>query len=195
MSDAKAGRRFQINPGPLKLVPASYRKAWEELAKEVEIDVPIGFRQKWTRAETARVILADPEESYEDLAKELNRSPGAIRYRRQAMIHLIRGEHGAPERVSQYRSDPVAHHKHHDYHQVDELLRELGIYELPVAHQFSIAQPLRQPRASWRGDGLGAVLGGGDELKELRDEFKRLMSEARAARKRDDANRTIQNDR
>lgn len=174
--------RFQINPGPLKIVPAAYRKAWEELAKEVAIDVPEGFRRKWTRADTARVILADPTESYEELAGELDRTPGAIRYRRMAMVHLIRGEHGAPERVAQYRSDPKTHHKHHDYHQVDELLRELGIFDMPVAQQFAIAQPLQQPRAGWRGDGTGAVLGGGDELKALRHEFRRLSHEAQQSR-------------
>jgi hypothetical protein len=171
--------RFAINPGPLKIVPAAYRKAWENLAKEVDIDVPKGFRAKWTRADTARVILADPSESYDDLAQELGRTPGAIRYRRQAMVHLLRGEHGAPERVADYRADPRKHHKHHDYHQVDELLHELGIFDMPVSQQFAIAQPLQQPRGGWRGDGTGAALADGDDLRELRKEIKRL-SKARA---------------
>jgi hypothetical protein len=175
------GRRFQINPEPLKIVPAAHRKAWEELAREVAVDIPPEFRQKWTRAATARVILAEPTETYEDLAKELNRSPGAVRYRRQAMIHLLKDEHGANERADDYRSDPKIHHKHHDYYQVDELLRELGVYEMPVVEQFELARPLRQPSAGWRGDGLSAAVGGGDQIRSLRAEFRRILDDVRSA--------------
>jgi hypothetical protein len=178
---AKPGeRKLQINPGPLKVVPAAYRRAWEDLAKEVTIDVPTAFRRRWTRAETARVVMADPTESYDELAGELARTAGAVRYRRMAMIHLLRNEYDASDRVSMYRSDPKTHHKHHDYHQVDELLRDLGIYDMPVSHQLAIARPLRQPHASWRGDGTSAALSGGDELRELREEFRRISQEGRA---------------
>jgi hypothetical protein len=181
---AQDGRRFRINPEPLKIVPAARRKAWQELAHEVALDVPTQFRQKWTRTATARVVLAEPTESYEDLGKELSRSPGAVRYRRQAMIHLLKDEHGAKERVEDYRRDPKAHHKHHDYFQVDELLRELGIYEMPVVKQFELAKPLRQPRASWRGDGLAAAISDSDDIQSLRAEFRRLLAEARGATSR-----------
>jgi hypothetical protein len=58
---------------------------------------------------------------------------------------------GAPEQVAMYRSDPKANHKHHDYYQVDELLRKLGIYDMPLSQQFAIAQP-RNSRAL---DGAG----------------------------------------
>jgi hypothetical protein len=173
------GKKFQINPGPLRIVPAAYRKAWENIAQEVELDVPKGFRRRWTRAETVRVIMADPEESYEDLAAELARTAGAVRYRRMAMIHLLRSEYEAADRVAQYRSDPKVHHKHHDYHQVDDLLRELGVYDMPVTHQMAIARPLQQPRAGWRGDGTSAALSGTDELRDLRNEFRRITQEAR----------------
>ena len=175
------GRRFQINPEPLKIVPAAHRKAWEELAREVAVDIPPEFRQKWTRAATARVLLAEPTESYEDLAKELNRSPGAVRYRRQAMIHLLKDEHGAKERADDYRKDHKTHHKHHDYYQVDELLRELGVYEMPVVEQFELARPLRQPSAGWRGDGLSAAVVGGGQIRSLRAEFRRLLDDVRSA--------------
>lgn len=178
-NNGTGNRRFQINQEPLKVVPAAYRKAWEELADDVSVDVPDGFRRKWTRGDTARVILAEPSESYDDVASELARTPGAVRYRRMAMVHLVRDEHGARERVEQYRADPKAHHKHHDYFQVDELLRDLGIYSMPVTHQWEIAQPLRQPSASWRGDGTAAVLSGGDEIRQLRLEFKRLAEQSR----------------
>jgi len=180
-------RKFHINPGPLKIVPAAYRKAWEDLAKEVALDVPPGFRRKWTRAETARVILAEPEESYDDLASELQRTPGAIRYRRMAMIHLLREEHGAHERVEQYRSDPKVHHKHHDYYQVAELLRELGIYNMPVAQQLELAQELQQPSRGWRGDGTSAALAGHGSVSQLRREFRQLALDAKVRRNGDSA--------
>lgn len=174
------GRRFQINPGPLEIVPAARREAWQQLAREVELDVPSHFRKKWTRPDTARVILAEPQETYEEVGDEINRTPGAVRYRRQAMVHLLKDEHGAQERVEAYRSDPKAHHKHHDYFQVDGLLRELGIYDLPASQQFELAEPLRQPNASWRGDGLSAALGGSG-VRALRSEFRRIMVEIRTA--------------
>jgi hypothetical protein len=96
-----------------------------------------------------------------------------------AMIHLIRDEHGAQERVKKYCHDPAKHHKHHDYHQVNEVLRELGIYELPISQQFEIAQPLQQPRAGWRGDGLGAAVADAGDIHALRAEFRRLIEESR----------------
>ena len=187
MSAAGERRRFQINPEPLEIVPERNRRAWQELAREVALDVPQDFRRKWTRAATARVVLADPSESYDQLAKELGRTPGAVRYRRQAMIHLLRQEHGAVERVEAFREDPKANHKHADYAQVDDLLRDLGLYELVVSEQFELAEPLQQPRASWRGDGTGAAVTGGGEIRALREEFKRLMEEARRDAERDDA--------
>lgn len=183
MSDTNGGgRRFQINPGPLEIVPAARREAWQQLAREVELDVPSHFRKKWSRPDTARVILAEPHETYEEVGEEIGRTPGAVRYRRQAMVHLLKDEHGAPERVEAYRSDPKANHKHHDYFQVDELLRDLGIYDLPASQQFELAEPLQQPSVSWRGDGLSAALGG-NGVRALRAEFRRLMLEIRAAQK------------
>ena len=178
MSADGAARKFQINPGPLEVVPAARRNAWHKLAQDVELDVPSGFRARWTHADTARVITAEPGETYDDLAAELGRTAGAIRYRRQAMVHLIRDEAGAHDRVDLYRSDPKLHHKHHDYHQVDELLEELGIYEMPVSQQFEIARPLQQPRSGWRGDGTSSALAN-DELRLLREEIRRLSRASR----------------
>lgn len=171
--------RLGINPGPLEIVPAERREAWERIAHEVAVDVPPGWRSKWTDGDTLRVILADASETYDDLAEELGRTPGAIRYRRQAMIHLVRGEAGAPERVADYHADPKRHHKQHDYAQVDGLLRDLGIYDMPVSQQFEIARPLQQPKSSWRGDGMTAALAGGDQLRALRAEIRRLSQAGR----------------
>jgi len=171
-------RRLQVNPKALEVVPAEARKFWERIADDVELDIAQKFRKKWTIAETTRVVVASPDETYEGVAAELGRSPGAVRYRRQAMIHLIREEHGAPERVHAYRQDPKTNHKFHDYHQVHEVLEQLGVYDLPVAQQFALAQPLRQPSKGWRGDGSSAVLSAG-RFGALRDEISRLLREAR----------------
>lgn len=171
------GRRLQLNPQALKLVPAEHRRAWEDLGRQVQLDIAGNHRRRWSDVETLRVILAGPEESYADVAEELDRSPGAIRYRRQAMIHLLREEHGARERADAYRQDPKANHKHHDYFQVDEALRNYGFQSLPVAEQFAMAQPLRQPTSSWRGDGTSKALAAGTSA--LREDVQRLLREAR----------------
>jgi hypothetical protein len=171
-------RRLRLNPEALRVVPDEQRSFWEKMVAEVELDIAHKFRKRWSTVETVRVILADPAETYENVAKELGRSPGAVRYRRMAMIHLLREEAGAPERVKAYIDDPKANHKQHDYFQVHEALRELGMYELPVFEQFGLAQPLQQPSASWRGDGTSAALAGGSVLL---DEVRRLLQEVRHA--------------
>lgn len=176
------GRRLQLNPQALKLVPAEHRRAWEDLGRQVALDIAGKFRRKWTDLETLRVILAEASESYADVAEELDRSPGAIRYRRQAMIHLIREEHGARERAAAYRHDPKGNHKHHDYFQVDEVLRNYGIYAKPVSEQFTMAQPLRQPSTSWRGDGSSSALSAG--TAGLLGDVQRLLREVRAESER-----------
>ncbi len=176
--------RMQLNPEPLKVVDESRRRFWEELADEVKLDVAGRFRKRWTSAETVRVISARPDETYEDVAKEIDRTPGAVRYRRMAMVHLIREEHGAPERVQAYETDPKANHKFHDYWQVHRTMRDLGLYDLPAWQQIQLARELRQPTKSWRGDGTSAALSNGDFLKEVRDRVRQLISEARAAQPR-----------
>lgn len=174
-----AGGRLQINPQALRLVPAGARSAWLDLGRQVEIDVAGRFRKKWSVPETLRVILADETETYAQVAEELDRSPGAVRYRRQAMVHLLREEHGARDRAEAYREDPKANHKHHDYYQVDETLRAFGFYDKSVSEQFALAKPLRQPNTSWRGDGTSSVLGSG--MRELRDEVRKMLDAARRA--------------
>ncbi len=173
-------RRLQINPEALKVVDASRRKFWEEMAHEVEVEYAKNFRRRWTAAETARVILATPDETYEEVARELDRSPGAVRYRRMAMIHLLKEEHAAPERVAAYIDDPKVHHKHHDYFQIHDTLQKLGYYDKPVSEQFALARPLRQPSKSWRGDGSAAALAGTTDTT-LRDEVRRLLQAAQEA--------------
>ncbi|GAA4003202.1 hypothetical protein [Streptomyces plumbiresistens] len=174
-------RRLTVNPETLRLVPAERRDFWEKLAADVEINIASQFGKRWTMLATLTVILASPDETYEDVASALNRSPGAIRYRRQAMIHLLRDEHSAVDRVEAYRSDPKKFHKYSDYAQVADALEQLGYFELPVREQFALAVPLGQPTSSWRGDGSSAALtqrkGRDSSLKE---EVARLLDEARA---------------
>ncbi|MEV5168290.1 hypothetical protein AB0K66_27205 [Streptomyces werraensis] len=172
--------RLQVNPDTLRLVPAERREFWEKLAEDVELNIASQFGKRWTMLATLTVILATPEETYEDVARALNRSPGAIRYRRQAMIHLLRDEHSAVDRVEAYRSDRKKFHKYSDYAQVAEALEHLGYFDLPVREQFALAVPLGQPSKSWRGDGSSAALAqkrGRDG--SLKDEVRRLLDEAR----------------
>jgi hypothetical protein len=176
--------RLQINPQALRVVPENYRRAWTELGRSVAFDVASRFRQKWTTTETLQVILADPSQTYAEVAEELGRSPGGVRYRRQAMIHLLRDEHGAKERAQAYRDHPRANHKHHDYFQVDEVLTEYGFYAMTVAEQFAIAKPLQQPSSGWRGDGTGSALAG--DIQNLKEAFKQLLRDARSEAQQQD---------
>lgn len=167
------GRRLQINPDALRIVPEAHRNAWNGLARQPKLDVAERFRKKWTDPETLYVILADPSESYIEIATRIHRSPGAVRYRRMAMVHLLRDEHGARERVQAYCDDPKVNHKHHDYYHVDKVLEEFGFYSMLVSEQFAIAKPLRQPSVSWRGDGTSGALG--SELRELKKFLHDIM--------------------
>jgi hypothetical protein len=178
MNHDRSRSRLRINPGPLKIVDASKREFWEKVADEVELETAGKFRKRWTLAETIRVITADPSETYADVGAELDRSPGAVRFRRMAMIHLLRDEHGAHDRVRAYKKDPKLHHKFHDYAQVYEALEGLGILARPVGEQFALAQPLQQPTGGWRGDGTSAALNSSG-VRQFRDEVKRLIAEAR----------------
>lgn len=173
-------RRLQVNPDTLRLVPAEKREFWEKLAEDVEINIASQFGKRWTMLATLTVILATPDETYEDVARALNRSPGAVRYRRQAMIHLLRDEHSAVDRVEAYRSDPKKFHKYSDYAQVAEALEHVGYFDLPVREQFALAVPLGQPSKSWRGDGSSAALAQ-RRVRDgsLKEEVRRLLDEAR----------------
>ena len=173
--------RMHLNPEPLKVVENNRRRFWEQLAAEVQIEVAQRFRKKWTKAETVRVISAHPDESYSDVAKEINRTPGAVRYRRMAMVHLLREEHGAPERVQAYEADPKSNHKQHDYWDIHITMKELGLFDLPVHQQIELAKELRQPSKGWRGDGTSAALAGTDYLSEVRERVKELMRDANAS--------------
>ncbi|WP_156080899.1 hypothetical protein [Microbispora rosea] len=154
----RQARRLQFNPGDLEIIPAGERAFWERVAEEVQLEVADRFRKKWTRIETVTVITATPDQTYLEIGNLIGRSPGAVRYRRQAMIHLLRDEHGAHERVQAYLTDPRKNHKYADYAQVYEALKGIGYLDKPVSEQFALAIPLGQPSTSWRGDGTSAAL-------------------------------------
>lgn len=165
-------RRLQFNHQELEIIPAGERDFWERLAEEVQLEVADRYRKKWTRLETVTVILATPDQTYLEVGSSIGRSPGAVRYRRQAMIHLLREEHGALERVQSYLSDPKKYHKYADYAQVYEALKGVGYLDKPVSEQFALAVPLGQPSSSWRGDGTSAALA---RQRKQRDEVFALV--------------------
>nr|WP_157554927.1 hypothetical protein [Herbidospora sakaeratensis] len=153
-------RKLQFNPHELEIIPAGERAFWERMAEEVKVEVEVAdrYRKKWTLVETVTVITATPDQTYLEIGHRIGRTPGAVRYRRQAMIHLLREEHGANERVQAYLSDPKINHKYADYAQVYEVLKGIGYLDKPVSEQFALAVPLGQPSTSWRGDGTSAAL-------------------------------------
>ncbi|MDP9848647.1 hypothetical protein [Streptosporangium lutulentum] len=165
-------RRLQFNPNELEIIPAGERAFWERMAEEVQLEVADRFRKKWTRIETVTVITATPDQTYLEIGHQIGRSPGAVRYRRQAMIHLLRDEHDAHERVQAYLTDSKKNHKYADYAQVYEALKGIGYLDKPVSEQFALALPLGQPSASWRGDGTSAALG---RQRKQRDDIFALI--------------------
>jgi hypothetical protein len=156
---------------PLKLVPSEKRRFWDQIPGEPTIETATRYREKWTDDEVRRLVSADPvTESYESLARELGRSPGALRIRRSQMIHILRGEPYAMEFVES------TDHKRADWRQVNKVLQEMGILDLPVTEQFRLAVHLQQPSASYRGDFTQTV------LKEKKAKRLRLVEEVRTIR-------------
>lgn len=136
-------------------VPRVAREIWYE-NRQADIDVPKGYRRKWSDEDTEKVIRAMPEEygTYQKLAASFEppRTPGAVRWRKAIAIHLLNREPYAVERAQSGLP------KHHDWAQVHQVLRERGYYDLSVSEQMQYARHLGMPRPSWRGDGTQAVL-------------------------------------
>lgn len=136
-------------------VPKVTREVWYS-EKPAEIDVPPGYRQKWSDDDTEKVIRATPEDwaSYKEFAVAFNppRTPGGVRWRKAIAIHLLYREQYALQRALSNE------HKFHDWAQVHQVLQQCGYYDLPVSEQMKYARHLGMPVASWRGDGTQAVL-------------------------------------
>lgn len=143
----------------IRIVPAKERDWWSRLSRPARIRVAAKRGKKWTDAETAQLIRANPtKDDYYTLGETMSRTPGSLRIRRSHMIHLLKDEHGRVASATAYFADPKANHRYADIGQVYRVLRELGILDLPVNEQFDLAQHLKQPSGSWRGDHTSVVL-------------------------------------
>jgi hypothetical protein len=168
----------------IKIVPDEDREWWYSLDEPAKTRVAKRYRKKWTDDETKRLIKADPEkEDYYGLAAEMGRTPGSLRLRRQAMVHLLRDEYGYLQKARAYEEDPKTNHRLADIGQVYRNLKELGFFALPVHEQFARARLLRQPREGWRGDNTWGVLrrrrNQADAVKARFDALKQKASEKR----------------
>ena len=136
-------------------VPKESREVWLP-GKKAEIQVPVGYRKRWTDEDTETVISATPEDysSYEELANALSvpRTPGAVRLRKDMAIRLLDEKEYALTRANS------GEHKYHDWGQVYRVLLERGYFDLPLSRKMHFARHLRVPSASWRGDGTQTVL-------------------------------------
>lgn len=143
----------------IKLVPAEDRQWWDGLTEPARARVASNYRKKWTDEETRLLVLADPDcDDYYELAARMGRTPGGLRWRRSAMVHLLRDEYDSVPKAQAYLDDPKQHHKWADIGQVYRIMRELGLFDLPVHEQFALARHLPQPTGSWRGDGTSEVM-------------------------------------
>lgn len=159
---------------PIKLVPRERREFWQQIPSEADIGKAPRYRAKWSEEEVKRLIRADPaKESYKSLSQEMGRSPGALHWRRDLMIRILRGEPYALEYVAS--ND----HKRADWRQVHKVLKNLGYLDLPVVEQFSLAVHLQQPSTSWRGDYTQTVL---KEKKVGRQRLKEQIKEVKNER-------------
>ena len=158
---------------PIKLVSAEKREFWQQIPGEANIETAPQWRAKWSDDDVKKVILAHPGKgNYESLAKELGRSPGAVRLRRAQMINILRGDPYAREYVES--SD----HKRADWRQVHRVLKDMGYLELPVTEQFRSAVHLDQPSPSWRGDFTQTVLKGKRARRlHIREKIKEIKNE------------------
>ncbi len=155
----KSGGLLAEDYSEIKIVKAEDREWYSRLDQKAKIRVAERFRKRWTDEETGLVIQADPStEDYYELAARMGRTPGSIRIRRSAMVHLLRDEYDYVERARAYERDPKTNHKWADIGQVQRVMRQLGLFDLNVAEQFALAKHLQQPHGSWRGDNTGAVL-------------------------------------
>src|SRR5437868_2796674 len=103
----------------IKLVSDEDRAWWSRLGPSAKIKFAERWRKKWTDEETQQLILARPDETdYYRLAEAMGRAPGALRWRRSQMIHILRDEYGYKEKALAYLKERKVHHKWADIGQV-----------------------------------------------------------------------------
>ena len=87
------------------------------------IDVPVGYRTRWTDDDTEAVIGATPEDydSYKELAESLSapRTSGAVRLRKDMTIRLLDEKGYALDRALS------GDHRHHDWAQGTEFSKSV----------------------------------------------------------------------
>lgn len=153
---ARKGRRgLSEDADPIRLIRRARREALSGLPSptDVSIDVAPRFRARWTEEEVEKVIKASPEEQdCAGVARELGRTPGAVRHMRTWACHILKGEYADKWAAWVVADDPKVRANKHDVILVYQVLRKLGFLDLPVVEQHRLAKPLPQPRAGWRGD-------------------------------------------
>ena len=140
---------------PPRVVPVADRRAPTVIVPSP----PSRFRARWTEAEIERIIRADPDtESYQSLAKELERTPGAVRKVRVWAGHILKGQYWDSWWSWVNSADPRVRSRRHDVIMIHHLLEKIGFLALPVVEQRRLARELPQPGGAWRGDRTSQAL-------------------------------------
>lgn len=161
---------------PIEPVPRAVRDLFSGKGqRDVKIDKAPRHRERWTDDECEVVIKATSAEysSYYELGQKLGRGPGAVRWRKQMVIHLLQGEPYALERAESKEA------KLHDWQQMYRILKERGYLDMPVEERMKLAQPLHQPSSSWRGDHTQRVLKEKREQELIYREVRKLLDRRR----------------
>lgn len=161
---------------PIEPVPRAVRDLFSGKGqRDVKIDKALRHRERWTDDECEVVIKATPQEysSYWELGHKLGRGPGAVRLRKQMVIHLIQGEPYALQRAGAKEA------RLHDWRQMYRVLKERGYLGIPLEGQMKLAQPLPQPSSSWRGDHTQRVLKEKKEQELIYREVRKLLDQRR----------------
>jgi hypothetical protein len=163
---------LEKNTLPIRIVPRRKRQLWEDSkSHSVHADRPPKHGDKWSEEDILRIVLAKPgTDTYQDLAKELGRSDGAVRRMRVWASHILKGEYADRWLAWVESSDPKTRANKHDVILIYKVLKEAGYLDLSVTEQFRLAQPLPQPRGGWRGDRTG------EASRRRRKEFLKLQA-------------------
>lgn len=138
---------------------------------EVEIDIAPRYRKRWTDEECEIVIQATPEEypSYYELAEKLERSPGAIRLRKDMVIRIFQQKDYAIDRIHSGEA------RYHDWFQMYAVMKNRGYLSMPENERLKLARHLKHAKSSWRGDNTQRVLKGKKDQDLLYSAVRKLL--------------------